>query len=698
MAKLPEPVLDDFLKGNHVMRHQPGIWNGIWSDMYIESTFMRYGHGPGGIIGITLKPKALKRWALGLHICSQLTKDIAAIREGNDQTTVTVHKEEMPSRKQTDAADRQHIREKLGISIDPLQPNGHPKGLINIVTGKVAPESVNVDRSVQIGTQQMREYEASWPDGFHKPLAKQVITISASRKHIKVGHVPVYDTTLIYSRVLALQKVRDIDLESVLKYELAPVPTSMFDINGDMRITKSKSTLKKKLQVEVSDRQSHPPDSIILDGCAVLWVINWPTHGTVEDYIKNLLSYLIECQKKCSTYLVFDRYYDNSIKTGTRNARAGKDASRQHQLLLGTPLPSQKVTLTVSSNKVQLIKLICIYLRDHADMLPQNGNSLVITGPDPTPVQICDEQVIQRIDLRTTHEEADVVIIQQVLYLASIGIKNIRVVADDTDIFVLLLFYYATRQLTCNVVMAGTRQGRTTIDIKATVNNNRDIIPDLLAAHVLSGCDTVAYLWGVGKVTVLKVLSSGKHLTKLGQLPVEMADVIDEATHFVAACYSSPDSADMTALRYSVWSTKMSNPKLSSAPDLKTLPPTTAAFVEHVKRAHLQVAIWKAAMDADPPSLDPVQYGWSLDAASGILVPVSLPPDVSPAPDDVLKLIKCGCASSTPCSTSRCSCSAAQLSCSMFCSCHATNDCRNGHTRVADAAADDEIYEDESNM
>ena len=32
------------------------------------------------------------------------------------------------------------------------------------------------------------------------------------------------DTTLIYSRVLGLHKMRYIDIESVLKYELVPVP------------------------------------------------------------------------------------------------------------------------------------------------------------------------------------------------------------------------------------------------------------------------------------------------------------------------------------------------------------------------------------------------------------------------------------------------------------------------------------------
>ena len=70
MEKLHGDVLDKFLKGKHVMRHKKGLWNGIWSDMYIESTFMRYGHGPNGIVGNTLKPSTLKKWAYSMHTCS----------------------------------------------------------------------------------------------------------------------------------------------------------------------------------------------------------------------------------------------------------------------------------------------------------------------------------------------------------------------------------------------------------------------------------------------------------------------------------------------------------------------------------------------------------------------------------------------------------------------------------------------------
>ena len=80
------------------MRHKAGIWNAIWSDMFSEMTFMRYGHGPGGQIGITLCPSALKRWALSLHTCSHLLKDLDDMRDSTELLTVTTHKEEAAPR------------------------------------------------------------------------------------------------------------------------------------------------------------------------------------------------------------------------------------------------------------------------------------------------------------------------------------------------------------------------------------------------------------------------------------------------------------------------------------------------------------------------------------------------------------------------------------------------------------------------
>ena len=49
------------------------------------------------------------------------------------------------------------------------------------------------------------------------------------------------------------------------------------------------------------------------------------------------------------------------------------------------------------------------------------------------------------------------------------------------------------------------------IDINATVDLHRDIIPDVLAPHGLTGCDTVATYFGIGKAAALRILVSGMH-------------------------------------------------------------------------------------------------------------------------------------------------------------------------------------------
>ena len=49
------------------MHHQSGIHNGLWTDMAIETTYMRYAHNHIWIIGIALEAEALKTWAPSIH-------------------------------------------------------------------------------------------------------------------------------------------------------------------------------------------------------------------------------------------------------------------------------------------------------------------------------------------------------------------------------------------------------------------------------------------------------------------------------------------------------------------------------------------------------------------------------------------------------------------------------------------------------
>ncbi|KAG1649288.1 hypothetical protein GQR58_029151 [Nymphon striatum] len=105
---------------------------------------------------------------------------------------------------------------------------------------------------------------------------------------------------------------------------------------------------------------------------------------------------------------------------------------------------------------------------------------------------------------------------------------------------------------------------RSVIDIKATSLQHKDIANQLPAAHALTSCDTVT----------------------LPNINLE--------------CYGRKVKGDMSTIRHSVWTSKMVNPKITSLPKLKSLPPTHEAFGEHVYLAHYQTSIWKAAISPDP--------------------------------------------------------------------------------------------------
>ena len=128
----------------------------------------------------------------------------------------------------------------------------------------------------------------------------------------------------------------------VLTCELSPVPPAHFDESCDMRI-QAKAALKAKLQVEVSTRLTRSPDAIIIDGCALLWSVHWPVSGTVDEYAVNLMGIIGYHLRAGDVYLIFDRHLPGSTKQVTRPNRAGKDASKKHQLNLHTPLPAQCV-------------------------------------------------------------------------------------------------------------------------------------------------------------------------------------------------------------------------------------------------------------------------------------------------------------------------------------------------------------------
>ena len=61
--------------------------------------------------------------------------------------------------------------------------------------------------------------------------------MAVMKKGISIGCKVLYDTELIFSRVIGLQaSSREVNFKDVLSYEFAPIPTGLFDDSGKMMV------------------------------------------------------------------------------------------------------------------------------------------------------------------------------------------------------------------------------------------------------------------------------------------------------------------------------------------------------------------------------------------------------------------------------------------------------------------------------
>ena len=100
----------------------------------------------------------------------------------------------------------------------------------------------------------------------------------------------------------------------------------------------------------VARRNAGDADVTVIDGSALLWTIHWPADGTIADFIENVKTRLTSYLSDSDVDLIFDRDYDYSIKSVTRDARE-TGVSKKHHLLLSTKVPAQKVVLSSIENK-----------------------------------------------------------------------------------------------------------------------------------------------------------------------------------------------------------------------------------------------------------------------------------------------------------------------------------------------------------
>ena len=112
------------------------------------------------------------------------------------------------------------------------------------------------------------------------------------------------------------------------------------------------------------------------------------------------------------------------------------------------------------------------------------------------------------------------------------------VICDDTDVFALLLHVVAEMKPNGLLCMCATVKDRAVIDIMQSVKVHTSIVPDLLVIHALTGADTSAATFGIGKIKALKVARTARlPLHAIGDTQADEAIVLEQAASFILACH-----------------------------------------------------------------------------------------------------------------------------------------------------------------
>jgi len=158
------------------------------------------------------------------------------------------------------------------------------------------------------------------------------------------------------------------------------------------------------------------------------------------------------------------------------------------------------------------------------------NHKLVVKENKSEPKQVSKGKKTSCVDLSSMHEEADIFLTQQAIHIAKEDAKSrVSVVSDVTDVFALLLYFYWNEKLQSTMTMQSPIKGRSCIDIKETSRIHSDTVGSVLAIHALTGCNSVAATYGIGKTKAIKVRVHT--LDQLGQSKADLTDVVKQSFH-----------------------------------------------------------------------------------------------------------------------------------------------------------------------
>ena len=300
------------------------------------------------------------------------------------------------------------------------------ESLVNFATGFFLPSNSadglirsNEKRREQMNTfveKRLNTNELSFWDPNLKAKTFESTTMKIQVKAVNDKLVTAGADRDLFGRLLIAANVRQINLKEVLCYEVSSVPFSLAYQDGSLRKT-TKRTLAALIESKVNvcpQLQPFPRYNIhYIDGMALVQVLKSAGSSTFGElaskYFKAITTSLASCKE---VHIVFDQYWDASMKAGERARRGSPNALLEVKIHgPSTPVPKQWVKYIPNpQNKINLCDFLsepfCILGRQQ---LPPEKN-LVIGGgfENGRRAAIVRRGHCEDVDvLESDHEEAD---------------------------------------------------------------------------------------------------------------------------------------------------------------------------------------------------------------------------------------------------------------------------------------------------
>lgn len=473
MKRLPQtaPWLhDQFLNEKSTVRRTSKNWTGIWTDLAIEQTLMRSLKSKGGLtVGRGMTESTRHQWVLSLShsasIHDAMTQLTGATHKSSEQ-----HHELGASRTRQDYNDCHKFLDWLSVRNPFVIPGDDLHALSSGLISIVGKDEINCEKSESVGKVIQNGLDNTpFIEATFKRKHQVKCLESLSQRISSKNEERIADPKTMFNRMITVAERED-DIESFFEFELTPEPMALFK-DGMLR-KPDKPSLRKVIMPE--ENSIHKEDIVkicetVLDGGALLHRVRWSKGKKFFEISDAYLRYIRKNYDSKVT-VVFDGYEDESIKSHEHQRRNLVPQSCNVEIHPNNQVPfTQDRFLSNTANKSSFIDFL-------------SGN-LLESG----------------IHVINCPGDADSTIVQVALDVANQKTDSVLLVADDTDIAVMLVHHW--KKEFADVFFLQERWNRAW-SVKESCIRNQAIKDQLLFLHAFTGCDTTSSIHGKGKASL----------------------------------------------------------------------------------------------------------------------------------------------------------------------------------------------------